>query len=341
MAAAGAAAGPAGAAAGPMAAVGAAACPAGAAAGPMAAVGAAAGPAGAAGPPGARQLAPRVRRRGARRARRPVPAGSTGPAGARTRGGRLTFAAVAAGMALAVGGGFTLLAGLGTPGHPGAGASPGARAPGSGRPGPAAPGATPGSGAPLPAAPGAASARAMPHRPPAPPARRPAPPRPPRGPAPWHEVTGVGCAHGHGDGVVLHSAPAGPGWQAAGGGWTGDGCNGSTAWTMDSSGHPDPSMVTWTFTPSGVSWCTVAVFIPTQNALGVSQYSVFTGPPAPGQAVAAVQVTQAGEAGQWLTLGTFRVAAPRLEVTATPVPGPSGPGHHGAIAASAASARCS
>jgi hypothetical protein len=85
----------------------------------------------------------------------------------------------------------------------------------------------------------------------------------------------------------------------------------------------------------------VAVFIPTRNALGLTEYSVFTGPPASGQAAAAVLISQADMAGQWLTLGTFPVTQPWLEVTATPVPGASGAGHHKAIAASAASALCS
>ena len=141
--------------------------------------------------------------------------------------------------------------------------------------------------------------------------------------------------------MTLTSAPAGPGWQIAGGGWTGDGCDGSAAWTMDPSQHPDPSTVSWTFSPAGMSQCAVAVFIPTQNALGLTEYSVFTGPPASGQAAAAVLVSQADAAGQWLALGTFQVTQAWLEVTATPVPGASGDGHNGAIAASAASALCS
>jgi hypothetical protein len=150
-------------------------------------------------------------------------------------------------------------------------------------------------------------------------------------------VTGPGCAY---DGVVLTSAPATPGWQLAGGGWTGDGCDGIAAWTTDPDGHPAPSTVTWTFSLAGASSCTVAVFIPTRNALGLTEYSVFTGPPASGQAAAAVLISQADMAGQWLTLGTFGVTGRWLEVTATPVAGASRPGHHGTIAASAASALC-
>lgn len=156
------------------------------------------------------------------------------------------------------------------------------------------------------------------------------------------EVVGVGCP-GHGEqAVTLDNAPAGPGWVRAGGGWTGDGCDGSTLWTMDPNRHqPAPSTLTWVLSPMpGASLCTLAVFVPTQNALGVSQYTVSDGPPAPGRALAVVPVSQAAEAGQWLTLGTFPVSGAPLEITAAPAPGAAGPGHHGAIAASAARARC-
>jgi hypothetical protein len=59
------------------------------------------------------------------------------------------------------------------------------------------------------------------------------------------------------------------------------------------------------------------------------------------QVVATVPVWQAAEAGQWLTLGTFPVHGSWLEITTAPVPGAPGPGHHGAVAASTARARCS
>jgi hypothetical protein len=128
----------------------------------------------------------------------------------------------------------------------------------------------------------------------------------------------------------------------AGGGWTGNGCDGSTLWTMDPNGNqPAPSTLTWRFSPAaGDARCTLAIFVPAQNALGVSDYSVSIGPKATGHVVAAVPVSQATEAGQWLTLGTFPISGSPLEITMAPVPGASGPGHHGAIAASAARARC-
>jgi hypothetical protein len=126
----------------------------------------------------------------------------------------------------------------------------------------------------------------------------------------------------------------------AGGGWTGNGCDGSTLWTMDPSGKADPSTLTWRFRPApGIKRCTLGVFVPTQNAQGVIDYSVSIGPKHSGQ-VLAVRVSQADKAGQWVTLGTFPVSGSPLEITAAPVPDAAGPGHHGAIAASAASASC-
>ena len=163
-----------------------------------------------------------------------------------------------------------------------------------------------------------------------------------RGPAQSLEVVGVGCPNDSEEAVTLDNAPTGPGWMPAGGGWTGNGCDGSTLWTMDPNGNqPAPSTLTWRFSPAaGAARCTLAVFVPTQNALGVSDYSVSIGRTATGRVVAAVPVRQATETGQWLTLGTFPVSGSRLEITTAPVPGASGPGHHGAIAASAARARC-
>jgi hypothetical protein len=84
----------------------------------------------------------------------------------------------------------------------------------------------------------------------------------------------------------------------------------------------------------------LAVYLPTQNAEGMSDYSVSAGPAAAGQVVGSVPVNQAAMAGQWLTLGTFPVSGSAVAITAAPVPGASGPGHHGAIAASAARAEC-
>jgi hypothetical protein len=151
----------------------------------------------------------------------------------------------------------------------------------------------------------------------------------------------VGCPSHGGETVTFDSAPAGPGWIPAGGGWTGDGCDGSTLWTMDPNGHqPVPSTLTWRFRPADAAWCTLAVFVPTINALGVSDYSVSVGPPEASRVVAAVPVSQSAEAGQWLTLGSFPVSGSSLEITTAPLPGASGHGHHGAVAASAARAVC-
>jgi translation initiation factor IF-2 len=152
----------------------------------------------------------------------------------------------------------------------------------------------------------------------------------------------VGCPSDGGGAVTFSNAPKGPGWTPAGGGWTGNGCDGSTLWTMDPNGkQPAPSTLTWTFNTAGASRCTLAVFVPTQNALGVSDYSVSVGPAAASQVVGAVPVSQSAEAGQWLTLGTYPVSGSLVEITTAPAPGASGPGHHGAIAASAARAACS
>lgn len=179
--------------------------------------------------------------------------------------------------------------------------------------------------------------------------------RPQRPSAALVEVTGIGCPR---DSVLLASAPAGPGWTASDGGWTGNGCDGSTVWTMDPNGNqPVSSVLTWKFGLSaGVSHCTVAVFVPTRNALGVGEYAVFAGDTATGSDIASVAVSQAAAAGQWVTLGSYPVRGTSLEVQVAPAagtpgdPGPGaygrdhdtgqGPGHNAAIAASAARAAC-
>ncbi|MGH3251319.1 MAG: helix-turn-helix domain-containing protein [Trebonia sp.] len=175
----------------------------------------------------------------------------------------------------------------------------------------------------------------------------------------WHEVTGVGCPQDRDDSVILDRARAGPGWASGGGGWTGDGCDGSAVWTMNPNGNqPLPSAMTWTFSPpNGASSCTLTVFVPTRDALGVSDYSILTASQGTSQAVATVPVSQGAVAGQWVALGTYPVSGSPVEITMSPAPAAVGkpgpgahgkdhlagqaPGHNAAIAASAASARCS
>jgi hypothetical protein len=233
---------------------------------------------------------------------------------------RRTIAIMAAVALLAVGG--VALASLKRPGGPTgrAGAAP-SRAPAKlhapGRP----------SAVPARAAPTASARRA--------------PSRKGSGHAGALEVVGVGCPSDGDDTITLDNASTSPGWMPAGGGWTGNGCDGSTLWTMDPNGGPAPSTLTWRFSPAaGATWCALAVFVPTQNALGVSDYWVSTDPAGIGHVVATVPVSQAANDGQWLRLGTFPAHGSPLEITTAPVPGASGPGHHGAVAASAASARC-
>jgi Helix-turn-helix domain len=246
---------------------------------------------------------------------RDLPAGFTlvrlGATRRRSHGRALTTAAAAA-VVLAAGG--TAIAVLRPASHPSA----------TGKhidhittsPHPSAPPSSTGSQAPRPA---------RGHRPPGPTA-----------PA-WPEVTGYGCPDNPRSGVSLDSAAAGPGWNVAGGGWTGNGCNGSSIWTMNPSGL-GPSAMTWRFTPGNTTACTLAVFIPAENALGLASYAIGSGPgPA---SLASLTVDQATVAGQWVRLGRFPVSGPTIQIQL------SGPlaairGHNSAIAASAASARCS
>ena len=169
------------------------------------------------------------------------------------------------------------------------------------------------------------------------------------------QVAGIGCPRGN---VVVADAPTGPGWTASDGGWTGDGCDGSAVWTMDPNGNqPVPSALTWKFgLTTGVSHCTLAVFVPTRNALGVGQYAVFTDAGTAVADIALVAVSQAAVAGQWVTLGSYPVRGTSLEIQVAPAagttgaPGPGahgrnhvtgqGPGQNSAIAASAARAAC-
>jgi len=178
-----------------------------------------------------------------------------------------------------------------------------------------------------------------------------------RGRLVWLEVAGVGCPHDQDAGIVIGNAPTGPGWATAGGGWTGNGCDGSTVWTMNPNGNqPISSTLTWKFIPaSGVSQCTLAIFVPTQNAFGTGDYAIFTGNPAGSQNIATIPVNQAASAGQWITLGRYPVSGTSVEIQVAPATDPPGPppgpaahgvnqvtgvapGHNAAIAASAASA---
>jgi hypothetical protein len=178
------------------------------------------------------------------------------------------------------------------------------------------------------------------------------------GPLAWLEVAGVGCPHDQDDGVLLGNAPTGPGWTTADGGWTGNGCDGGAVWTMNPNGNqPISSALTWKFIPAlGVSQCTLAVFVPTQNALGTGNYAIFAGNSAGMRSIATILVDQAASAGQWITLGRYLVSGTSLEIQLAPAIGTASgpgqgahgrnhvigvaPGHNAAIAASAASARC-
>jgi hypothetical protein len=183
------------------------------------------------------------------------------------------------------------------------------------------------------------------------------------------EVAGVGCPSSHNDGISLAGASTGPGWTTAGGGWTGNGCDGSSVWTMDPNGT-SPSTLSWFFSPSmQASSCRLAVFVPSQNALGVGNYQISAGPTSLGS----VSIDQAGSEGEWVPLGSYPVTGSMLTVQLQPgtatltaatggsggngngnggkghggsgggqaTPSPSAAaGHNAAVAASAARARC-
>jgi hypothetical protein len=87
------------------------------------------------------------------------------------------------------------------------------------------------------------------------------------------------------------------------------------------------------------------VWVPTQNALGVAGYAIYDGNPATSASMGTISVTQAGNAGQWVTLGRYPVSGSSLEIRVAPATGTGqgtgqAPGHNSAIAASAASAHC-
>jgi hypothetical protein len=170
-------------------------------------------------------------------------------------------------------------------------------------------------------------------------------------------VAGVGCPASQDNGVTLTAAKPGPPWTAAQGGWTGSGCDGTSVWTMNPAGKPSPSALTWWFgAPSGVSRCTLSVYVPAQNALGQAGYAVSTGS---GSSLSTVTIDQAANAGQWVVLGTFPAASSGYQIQLTPAmteltaagpaakgPGkraakPAPPGHNSAVAASAAATTCS
>jgi hypothetical protein len=142
-------------------------------------------------------------------------------------------------------------------------------------------------------------------------------------PAAVTEIAGVGCPDGLGRDVTLNASDIGPGWIGAGGGWTGDGCDGSSDWTV---GIPDdltaPSTLSWAFHPAtGASRCTLAVYVPAQDALGEGAYAVSGS----SGALGTVLVNQAAAVGQWVTLGAYRVAGSSVTVQLTPQPGTSTP----------------
>jgi hypothetical protein len=188
------------------------------------------------------------------------------------------------------------------------------------------------------------------------------------------EVAGVGCPNSPNDGISLADASTGPGWNTAGGGWAGSGCDGSSVWTMDSNGA-SPSTLTWFFYPSmRASSCHLAVFVPSQNALGTGAYQISAG----SASLGSVSIDQADDQGQWVPLGSYPATGGMLTVQllpgtatltaatsgngggngnggdgkgnggngngngdgqATPSPSPES-GHNAAVAASAARASC-
>jgi hypothetical protein len=130
------------------------------------------------------------------------------------------------------------------------------------------------------------------------------------------EIAGVGCPNSPRAGVNLDDAASGPGWTAEAGGWTGNGCTGRAVWTMDpNASQAIPSALAWFFDPgAGASHCTLAVFVPTRNALGMVDYAVYNGTTSFG----AVSVDQAANEGQWVTLGRYPVTGTLLHIQFMP-----------------------
>jgi hypothetical protein len=76
-----------------------------------------------------------------------------------------------------------------------------------------------------------------------------------------------------------------------------------------------PSALAWFFDPgAGASHCTLAVFVPTRNALGMVDYAVYNGTTSFG----AVSVDQAANEGQWVTLGSYPVTGTSLQIQFMP-----------------------
>lgn len=123
--------------------------------------------------------------------------------------------------------------------------------------------------------------------------------------------------------------------MAAGGGWTGDGCDGRSVWTVDAAGaEAIPRTFTWFFHDAAiVSRCTVSVFVPGRGALGRARYAVFGGS---GALLGTATVDQAAMAGRWIVLGSFPASQYEIQL----MPGEATVGA-AAIAASAAAVTCS
>lgn len=130
------------------------------------------------------------------------------------------------------------------------------------------------------------------------------------------EVAGVGCPNSPNDGISLADASTGPGWTTAGGGWAGNGCDGSSVWTMDPNGNQaSPSTLTWFFYPSmQASSCRLSVFVPSRNALGVGTYQVSAG----SASLGGMSIDQAGSQGEWVSLGSYPAAGGMLTVQLLP-----------------------
>jgi hypothetical protein len=154
-------------------------------------------------------------------------------------------------------------------------------------------------------------------------------------PAVDREVAGVGCPHGRGDGVALVAAKPGPPWIPAEGGWTGDGCDGRSVWTLDPAGDgPLSRTFTWFFHDEAiVSRCTVSVFVPGRGPLGRASYVVFG---RSGGLLGTLTVDQPAKAGQWIVLGSF--ADSEYEIRLMPA---TTTVRDSAVAASAAAVTCS